>query len=249
MISKILRRLLKGSGYVIVKSHDQFKYKSDPFLDQEYLMKGTNNLIIFDVGAHYGESVVKYLKHFKNSKIYSFEPFEDSFKILNETVKNETNVETLNIALGNLVGFVDFHINKSSATNSILPTHKNGSITWSENLLDTLVNIKVPSSTIDDFVEKKGIDKIDILKLDTQGTEYLIIEGARETIKKGRIRIVYMEIIILPTYQGQKYFDEILLLMRVNGFKLFKMYDFSFNRFGELRQVDAVFISNDFKFS
>ena len=49
----------------------------------------------------------------------------------------------------------------------------------------------------------------------------------------------------MPTYSGQKHFDEVLYLLRSKGFQLFNLYNYSHTEFGELRQVDAIFIYND----
>lgn len=254
MVKKIIKKIFKKLGYEIIKSNNLFLnnkqcHKPAPFYDQKFLIGDNKGIVVFDVGAHHGQTAVIYNRLFNNCRIYSFEPFIESFNILNETVRNEKNIETFNLALGNIVGEVNFHVNKYSATSSILPTHQEGSNTWGENLLDTLKTIKVNSTTIDDFIEKKGINQIDILKLDTQGTEYSIIEGAKKAIKKGIIKIIYLEIITLPTYQGQKQFDEVLKLLRLNGFRLYNVYDYSFTQFGELRQIDTIFIRNSFQFN
>ncbi len=250
MIKKFINNILKKFGYKIVKSNNSFANNNqinshNPFYDQRILIGDKDTIVVFDVGAHHGQTAIQYNRLFKNCRIYSFEPYADSFKILKETIKKEKNIEVFNIAFWNKVGEVNLHVNKYSATNSILPTHREASNTWGENLLNTLETIKVSSTTIDDFVEKKRINKIDILKLDTQGTEYFIIEGAINTIKKGKIKLIYIEIITLPTYQGQKHFDEILSLLRLNGFKLYNMYNYSFTQFGELRQIDAIFLCNN----
>ena len=168
--------------------------------------------------------------------------------LFRSAVKYEKSIITFKLAVGNIVGEVEFHINESSATNSILSTHAEASKVWGENLLNTLNTIKVPSTTIDDFVDKNSINLIDILKLDTQGTEYQILEGAIETMQKKKIKLIYLEIIIMPTYHGQKHFDEILYMLRVNGFRLFRIYNYSYTQFGDLRQVDAIFLSENFNF-
>jgi FkbM family methyltransferase len=252
MVKKLLKKIFGKIGYVIIKSDklqssNNCYQKPDPFFDQKFLVGDQANMVIFDVGAHHGETTIKYNNLFKNCRIYSFEPFIESFKILSDAVKNNKNVSTFNMAIGNKVGEVKFYVNKFSATNSLLPSHIEGSKAWGEDILTIVETVNVNSTTIDDFIQKEGIDKIDILKLDTQGTEYLIIDGAFQAIKKHKIILIYMEILIMQTYHGQKQFDEILTLLRVNGFKLFNMYNYSSNQFGELRQIDAIFVRDNFQ--
>jgi FkbM family methyltransferase len=180
--------------------------------------------------------------------MYSFEPFPEAFNSLKEVAKGYSNVEAINNAVGNEPADVTFYVNKFSPTNSVLAPLPEASGIW-ENIMDgtafdAKATIKVRSTTVDDFIEKKGIEQVDILKIDTQGSEYFVIEGAAEAIKKDKIRLVYLEILPLPTYKNQKHFDEILKLMRLCGFSLYNMYDFSYTKFGELRQLDALFLSS-----
>lgn len=246
-MKKIIKKILNRFGYEIVIAKNQ-PLISDPFIDQQMLIGGMDNIVIFDVGAHHGQTALRYNSLFNNCSIFSFEPFKDSFDILNEKIKNYQNIKTINKAVGNVVGEINFHVNKFSATNSALPTHQEGSKTWGENLLDTIETIMVKSITIDDFIEKECVNQIDILKIDTQGTEYCVIEGALKAIDKQRIKLIYLEIIILPTYQNQKHLDEILLFLRFNGFSLYNFYNYSYTQFGILRQIDAIFINNNFQF-
>lgn len=51
-------------------------------IDQQVLISEKKNVIIFDVGAHIGETIKKYKSTFPNSKIYAFEPYPNSYKFL-----------------------------------------------------------------------------------------------------------------------------------------------------------------------
>ena len=216
------------------------------YADQKKIV-GSDNITIFDVGAHHGQTSTLYNTLFKKASIYSFEPSPDSFEILKKNIENYSNIKPINNALGNICGKVVFNVNKSSQTNSLLKTDRDGEKTWGENLLNTIDIINIDCITIDEFVEKNEIDCIDILKLDTQGTEYQVIEGAANTIAKNKIKLIYLEIITMPTYSGQKHFDEILLLLRNKEFNLFNLYNYSHTGTGALRQVDAIFIHKSFQ--
>lgn len=241
-MKKILNGILYRLGYQLQPINTPV---ANAFKAQQYLIN-SSPVTIFDVGAHEGETSLLYNKVFKHPSIYSFEPFLPSFEKLKDSVKSFDNVQIFNTALSNFSGQVDFHVNKSSATNSLLPTSSDGKKNWGENLLETTDTIKISSITLDDFVEKFKIDTIDILKIDTQGTEYEIIEGAGKSIGQNKIKIIYLEIIIVSTYQKQKYLDEIFLLLRNKGFLLFNLYNYTYSDIGELKQVDALFINKKF---
>ena len=244
ILKKIIKFLLSKTGYSIIPS--QAISVEEPireYSDQQKIV-GDKEVTIFDVGAHQGQTSTLYNNLFKNATIYSFEPSPEAFEVLKKTCEAHKNITPFNIALSNTSGSVKFHLNQSSQTNSLLKTDDRSDKTWPVNLLNTKETINIDCVTIDDFVTQNNISHIDILKLDTQGTEYQIIEGAAQTIALKKIKLIYLEIITMPTYSGQKHFDEVLYLLRSKGFQLFNLYNYSYTEFGELRQVDAIFIYN-----
>jgi FkbM family methyltransferase len=244
-MKKIVEKLLEKFGQKVIKSNSTIE---EAFAVQRLLigksLNKNNPVIIFDVGAFEGQTALEYHNLFEDSMIYCFEPFLPSFEILKKNTSGFNNIQVFNSAVSNFSGQLDFHVNTFSQTNSLLATHPLGNKTWGEGLLDTVKKTKINSVKLDDFIIENKIQKIDILKLDTQGTEYQIIEGASKAIKENKIFLIYLEIIIMPTYQEQKNFDEILMMLRINGFKLYNLYNYNYTNSGELRQVDAVFINN-----
>ena len=241
----LIRNLLKRYGYKLSPIIIPPAF-TDEYRDQKKLI-GNGPVTIFDVGAHNGQTSITYLNLFNEPEIYAFEPSPASFELLKTSVANYPGVKVFNTALGNITGEVPFYVNRSSETNSLLATHSEGSNYWDDNVLDTIDTIKINATTVDEFVKNNGVEKIDILKIDTQGTEYQVIEGASRSIKQNKIKIIYLEIITMPTYQNQKHFDEILSLLRDKGFRLYNLYNYSHTIRGELRQVDAIFIHRSFK--
>ncbi len=49
-------------------------------------------------------------------------------------------------------------------------------------------------TTVDDFVASHAIEMVDLLKIDTEGYDLKVLEGAEATIRRGGIRIVYAEV-------------------------------------------------------
>ena len=70
----------------------------------------------------------------------------------------------------------------------------------------------------DDFADARP----DFLSLDTQGTEYAILEGAQSTLR--RVLAVYCEAEFVPIYQGQKLFSDLVALLGGAGFRLAGCY-------------------------
>ncbi len=240
-MKQLINSFLKKFGYRI--SRIPLFEGLDVFEFQKYLLnKSQEELIIFDVGACRGEVALIYNKLFPVSKIFCFEPFPQSFKLLSSNTSELNNVTVCNKALGNFNGKTVFHSNRSSPTNSIFPTTEESKLIWKNDVHDTLSTIEVEMETLDKFISENNINKIDILKLDVQGSEFLVLEGAREAIESGIIKIIFSEMITLPTYQNQKSPGEFLEILRANGFMLYNFYNISLTRTGMLRQMDALFI-------
>lgn len=233
-----ISRIQKVTGNAMVN----FK---DPFSVQKHLFKDSNGeLIIFDIGAYIGHVSVEYGNIFPKSTIYSFEPFPDSFAQLIQHTSLYKNIIPINLGIGEYEGISKFQSNAYAPTNSILTTDKKGQDIWGKGLLDTIQTIDINITSIDDFVSSKNIDKIDILKMDVQGAEFMVLQGAKKTLEKGVIKMIYTEIITLPTYEGQLQFDETIKLIRGSGFELFNLYDQNLSNSGQMRVVDAIFIKS-----
>lgn len=224
--------------------------QEDCFDIQKKLLNKSNSVVIFDVGAYTGETAIHYNNLFPKSQIYSFEPFPSSFSSLKENTTNYENIKIYNKGLGAYSGKSSFHSNGFAPTNSILATDSGAGSTWeNQDIMKTKNVIDIDLTTIDSIVEEEGIEKIDILKMDVQGAEHLVIEGAKRTIEKGLIDIVYAEIITMPSYKDQKRLDEIIEVYLSNGFELFNFYNYNYTKSGQLRYMDGIFINSKAKFS
>jgi len=238
-MKKIINKILNKGGYQISKHRS----KADQvFETQKSLLNANRPNIIFDVGAYDGDTSLKYNQSLNgNCEIYSFEPFEESYKILETKIAKFKNIKAFNIALGNRDGDLEFNVNKFAATNSFLDSSPKGIEVWGGGILETQQKIQVPTLTIDSFMKEHEIPQIDVLKMDTQGAEYLVMEGAKDTIKSGKINIIFSELIVLPTYENQKQLDEMLALYRSFGFELFALFN-SNDPTGRLKFLDGIFI-------
>lgn len=77
---------------------------------------------------------------------------------------------------------------------------------------------KIKTQSLESFLKKNNIKKIDYIKLDTQGTEFEIIKGLNNYINK--VGIIKIEVEFLELYKSQKLFPEIHKFLEKNNFKL-----------------------------
>ncbi|MEL6357120.1 MAG: FkbM family methyltransferase [Bacteroidota bacterium] len=209
---------------------------------QKLLADEPKPLTILDVGAYHGEVALQYNKWFPDSKIYCFEPLPASFNKLAEVVAEYPRISPIQKGVGARSGIGHLNVNAFAATNSLLNTHAEGYRYWGSELLDTKEVIGVEITTIDEFVTDHKITCLDLLKMDVQGAEYLVLKGARNSIDRGLVKVIYAELMTLPAYEEQRSIDEMLALYRSLGFTLFGLYNFSYSPSDQLRNMDLIMV-------
>lgn len=247
MFARQFKGLLKRFGYQLVP----IDAAHSPWVATETLLKDVPAPVIFDVGACTGNTIKKYQRLFPASRIYAFEPFTDSFELASAlAAKGDRKhrrpaaggtTQVFNIALGAVNGTQTFHVNSFAPTNSLLPSDPRASEVWGPGHYETARTVEVEVRRLDDFLPTVGVDHIDLMKLDVQGAESQVLEGARGILARGGIRVIQTEIIFAPAYEGQKSFAEMSEIFTGLGFELFNLYEmWSIN--GRITHCDALFV-------
>jgi len=214
------------------------------FHDQKRLLASVSVRTIFDVGAFVGDITAIYVDLFPEATIYAFEPFPENFYALKGRFVGTPRVRPVRFAVANQLGTRRFHVNRDSATNSLLPTAL-AAADWvtPASAVQTVRVLDAPVTTIDEFCRQEKIEEIQILKMDIQGGELLALEGAKENLHRGTIGLVYAEVEFVPIYEGQAYFHEVALWLAGYGYTLFDLYNFVYAENGQAKWGDALFIS------
>lgn len=218
----------------------------DPFEDQRVIVSKHPEPVIFDVGAHVGWTTHKYASLFPRGSIWAFEPYPVAFLALKLNTAGNDQVHLVNRALGIYTGETLLHCNVGDQTNSLLPTDPRASSTWECNVVETRGMQLVKVQKLDEFAAENQIKRIDILKLDTQGSEHLVLDGAKGLLGRGDIGVVYTEIITMPTYQNQAGLLGMLARLEGLGYDLHSLYNLWSTDGGRLRQLDALFVHRDY---
>lgn len=157
---------------------------------------------IFDVGANVGGFSKELLKLNSRSKIYCFEPFSDAFQKLKENLES-SSVQFHQLALGDSSGVVSVLHNDSgrSDTNSLIKENQS---------LNSSKQEQIQVITLDEFVENKSIECIDLLKIDTEGYDLKVLKGGKESLKNGIVKLIFVECGLDPSNTYHVYFPEIL---------------------------------------
>lgn len=237
-INRFLKPLgisLHGNGYI--RKLQSNTSQKDSFLEQAQRTKAKHP-VIFDVGANKGLVTQKYLTLFPLATIHAFEPFgefHDTF-LLNSAGKN---VRLNKIALSDTRGKTDFFVNESPDTNSLLKPSSIGAS--SDKLCANKSVIQVETSTVDFYCQNSGISRIDILKLDVQGSELAVLRGAKELLEKKSIKLIFTECYFKEQYEQQPLIYDIAKYLKQFGYFLENIYDTYYNE-DHLLWGDAIFV-------
>jgi FkbM family methyltransferase len=102
--------------------------------------------------------------------------------------------------------------------------------------------VAVPTRTLDELVAEAGISApIDLLKIDTQGTELHVLRGAARALP--RVRMIWIEVSFRPLYDGSALFADVHAFLRRHDFRLNSIHEGFRGADGELLQADALFLS------
>jgi len=203
------------SAKILISGQLDFDVYQDTFLSQEYaLVLPEDPSVIVDLGSNIGATVIYFALRYPSAKIYAFEPDPDNLKILRANVS----------AFGNRVTVIDRAI--WSQADQVLKFHQVKGSHWSSSLYarsGETQTTEVMTETLDRFMERHGLNRIDLLKFDIEGAEYEVFESFKRlndvSVAIGELHPRLMsktvqEFISLFTDHSSVYRDPILTLTR-----------------------------------
>ncbi len=180
-------------------------------------------LTVIDIGARAGIDV-KLSALAPNVRIYGFEPDAVECARLDESADSVT--EYLPLALWSDVGEQPFYIAEDPMCSCVYPPIEELT-TERPRLaqLRTRERISIAVRTIDDWTRERAIDRLDYLKIDAQGAELAILEGAPRALD--RVRALKLEVQFNALYEGVPLFGEVDRHLRERGFRLWRLSELS----------------------
>ena len=199
--------------------------------------------LVFDVGANTGQFASD-IRHWGYAgRIVSFEPLSQAHGELLQSGEGDRMREVYpRCALGDHIGEVEINIAGNSVSSSILPmleSHRSAA-PESANLGKEAVPIKTLDAIAGQYLKDA---RSAFLKIDTQGFEWQVLDGARDTLP--HIKGVLVELSLVPLYGGQHLWQEVVGRLEAAGFTLWAFQPvFSDPASGRTLQVDGVFYRN-----
>lgn len=145
---------------------------------------------IFDVGSNRGQFLSMALDHMRGEQVevHCFEPGKKTFEQLTATAAGKTGVHLNNIGLGAAQSEAVLHYDHAGSEIASLTKRNLEHLGMSHEGSETVI-----IDTVDNYCAAKGIDRIDLLKVDIEGHELDCFKGAESMFDKRAIGLVTLE--------------------------------------------------------
>lgn len=245
---KIIKTISKKFIYKTLTNNKYNIYSWDPsateiFLTQcfsdwgnEYLfldsIKGRNNNYFLDIGCHTGYFPTLFKNYF--DKIIGFEPSSKCINTLNELKNDKFSYHQCFVGNKN--------IEVEGEENEKGYSFYNNKINH-----NPILNKRLKQITLDDFCNEKKINNITAIKIDVDGIDLEVLDGAKEIIKTNRPSV------LIENYSRElfAYFKDLnysLLSMSSSKLKPYNLYFEELKNYDENKWIKMVCcIPNEFK--
>lgn len=196
--------------------------------------------LVLDIGANTGQFAQELLSQGFKGDIHSLEPLPDAHRTLAAAAAKHANWKVLEpMAAGRDERLVEISVAGNSYSSSIL------------EMLDRHIaaapdsaptgKIKVQQRPLDlMFAGVLDRPRSALLKIDTQGYEFPILQGAPHCL--ARVSLVLLELSLQPLYRNQMMWLDLIDHMKGHGFDLWSVQpEFCDPRTGQLLQVNGLF--------
>lgn len=174
------------------------------------------------MGANLGQSALHYRQKFPQAKIYSFEPVTKAFQKLQAATSKDTNIFCYQLALTDRDGQEEIVTIGTKGTNSLKAKPDTSLSLQNDQTVELFTLTK-----LDSFLENNlvNVEYIDILKIDTEGFEIPVLQGALNTLKAGKIRYIFAETTLRNKDKDHTNFFELKKFLEPYNFNPIGFYD------------------------
>lgn len=232
-----LNRLVRTTKRNILCRARRFLKCPDAWGDIVDILRSDPDLVYVDIGAHHGVTA-QIVHNACNNRIVAFEPTPRSYQFLQKKFQGCPRIELFQMALSDESGTAEIFINSNEQTNSLLDNDAGNRDSFG-NQTSHHGKEKVRTVRFDDWASDRRESRW-LLKLDVQGVELKVLQGAEKCLEQ--TRAVYAECPLAPMYKGQSSFWEIHDHLQRGGFVLKEIYPCLHDGRGRAVQTDALWI-------
>lgn len=213
MNSFLFHLSLRGLGVLNFKNS---KVSGERVFLQRYLKSKSG--VVIDVGANEGSYTEEAIRVNSKLNVYAFEPHPKTFERLVEKLSPYENVKCINKGLSDSVGdlvLYDYFDEMGSSHASLYEDVITGI-----HRAKKLSRVKVGLTTIDSFIQEQGIDRVELLKIDTEGNEFAVLSGAKGALASKKIMAIHFEFNEMNVVSGSFFRDFYVMLSDYDIYRL-----------------------------
>jgi FkbM family methyltransferase len=196
-------------------------YGLDWLTDVKRCWSSDEQAVIIDVGANIGRVTRWLATTFPRNQVHAFEPVSSTRETLRANVANLSNVTIHADALGDEQTLFRMTATPNSEINRIIPIDQSANVALEE----------VTGQTLDRFIAGIGNPQIGLLKIDAEGYDIKVIQGASGCLARGTVDLAVVECTFNP--RGSPHVDALDLLprMRQLAFEVVAVYSQNVGKF------------------
>jgi FkbM family methyltransferase len=205
---------------------------------------GVNESVVLDIGANRGGFAGNVLLRAPLARVFCFEPNPDLQGELQRKAlkfgkhRGHPRCEVIEAAVGEQDCQAELMVTGLAAASSLLPVSETCLKGWPSADFSLVRRQQVQVRRLDNFLESKGIGKVQLLKLDVQGFELAALRGCSARLRD--VRHIVCEVQFHSLYEGAPLWHEIVNFLKPYGFNPVVMDGFCFGPDGQPLQADLL---------
>lgn len=168
--------------------------------------------VVLDVGANLGDVALKAAERVgQDGRVFAFEPDPVSFAKLTDNLKRNqfANITAANIGLGEAAATLTMRVNSAG--------NRGGNVIGTKEGDEETFPIAI--ETLDGFVERQGLSRVDLIKVDVEGFEMSVFRGARQTLRRFRPRL-FVEVVDSHLRRHGSSSADLVAFLRDSGYRI-----------------------------
>jgi FkbM family methyltransferase len=196
---------------------------------------------VIDIGANIGQFASSVFELAPSARVLSIDPIPSNVEACKQRFGGKANYGVIQAAIGLQSGpNVTFKVHPYSQASSMLAPSSAARQSF-RSLDGEMTEISTPMFSLDDLMRSQsGFETVNLLKIDVEGFEAQVLEGANDTLSRSQALLVETQVIAMN--DGAELFDQICHLARKAGFRFDSIQGELRDVFGNLLMMDLLFV-------